>query len=444
MLSFLCSRVLRRVYSKRYSSINATIDYEDITVVGEDGKPIENEANDAERSFRDLGVMSRLLGLLDNSGITEPNSIQKLSLPVTFKRGKAGSCIIQSETGSGKTLSYLLPALQDVKPGLTSLIVLPTRELAVQVCYWAQKLAGTSKNSRRVSLLVSGRTEEKLLKQYKETKPHILIGTPKLLQAVLQKNNEMELTLQRLILDEIDVLLQPLHPKAPWREKRNRELHPKPTRQLVENVLEKTSKRKIQLLCTSATVPSGVQDELTDIGWEGPLPVITTNKLPKQIPQSIRHTHVRCDTYEEKEIKLVRHFKANKIKSALVFVHRDDSIKAYIKELIKLGMAAEALYTHWDSPVKVEKVLKKFENGEIQLMVGNEETVRGLDFPFLETVYLMEAPRNATEYLHSSGRVGRCGRDGRVVVLLVTPQEIARMKRVYNRLVIKNYEEFND
>ncbi len=444
MLRFCSSLGKRGVYSKRYVSINATIDYDGITVVGEDAKPLENEVKDVETSFRGLGVTSRMLTSLQSSGITEPNAIQRLSLPVTFKRGKAGSCVIQSETGSGKTLSYLLPALQDIRPGLTSLIIVPTRELAVQVCYWAEKLTGTNKNSRRISLLVSGRTEEKLLRQYKDTKPHVVIGTPKLLTTVLQDNKELELTLQRLVLDETDALLDPLHAKAPWRVKRNRELHLKPTRAVMESVLKKIGKRRIQLICTSATIPLGVQEELSEIGWEGPLPVITTNKLPKQIPQSIKHTHIRCNAHEEKGMDLARHFKENGIKSALVFVHRDDSIKEYTRVLKELGVAAEALYMNLDSPINVAKVMEKFESGEIQLMVGNEETVRGLDFPFLETVYLMEVPRSATEYLHSSGRVGRCGREGQVVVFVETPQEIARMKRVYERLVINNYEKFND
>ncbi len=391
------------------------------------------------RSFKELGVLSKLCRHLGNHGITDPNPIQQLSLPVTFKTGKAGSCVIQSETGSGKTLAYLLPALQDTRPRLTSLVVTPTRELAVQVCHWAQQLTGAGKISKRISLLVSGRNEKQLLQSFKESNPHILIGTPKILQTVVAGNEEMGRSISRVVLDEGDILLDPLHPRAPWRAKRVRELHPKPIRTILEGLIEVIGSRSVQLICTSATIPTGLQEELMDIGWTGPLPVITTNKSTKQVPPTISHTHLLSEP-EHKGAELVRHFKENGFKSALVFIHRDASIKKFAKELNEMGVVTEPLYAHLDTPAKLSDALIKFEKGEIQLMVGNEETVRGLDFPFLDTVYLTELPRNATEYLHSAGRVGRCGREGRVVVMVHTPRDVGRLRRMYDRLGIVNIE----
>lgn len=437
-----------RLSTHPLSTIPFTYDIKGAVELGENGLPLaetDETINEHEsRTFTDLGVTKKICNYLSNAGIVDPNSIQKLALPKTLKkvgkRTSAGSCIIQSETGSGKTLTYLIPALQDTSPGLTSLIVAPTRELAVQVCYWAQKLGGTGKTRRRVSLLVSGKTESSLIKQYNESKPHVLIGTPKILHTVMEDtDNKWELFLNRIVLDEADSLLEPLSPKATQKMKRNRLTHPKPTRLLLEDILKKVRKRNIpQMICTSATIPTALQQELVDIGWAEPLEVITTNKVRKQVPQVIDHTHIMCDKGEGKLNEIVRHFTENGLKSALVFVHRDVSVMNCVQELRDMGVATEAIYTHLDNPLKLNSVLGKFESGEIQLMVGNEETVRGLDFPFLETVYLTEVPRNATEYLHSSGRVGRCGQKGHVIVMIETSQETSRMNRIYSRLSLMN------
>ena len=436
--------IRRLSYKGKHISFNASIEYGLQDSMNTRTAEQEDQLKDEESkymSFRDLGVTPRLCNLLTSSGITEPNAIQKSALPITSKRGKAGSCVIQSETGSGKTFTYLLPALQENLPGLTSLIITPTRELAVQVCHWAQKFAGNSKNSRRIGLLVSGRTEEKLLEMFCNKKPHILIGTPKAIKRVVDESDEIGLSLQRIILDEADILLEPLHPKAPWRVKRNREIHPKPTELIMKTLGDKIKRRNVQLICTSATIPKSLKEELLNLGWENPLQTITTTESAKQVPSSISHGHILCNESEEKGVELVRHFKEGGYTSALVFIHRDASIMKFTEELRDLGVVAVPLYSSLDNPNKLSNFLSKFETGKVQLIVGNEETVRGLDFPFLGVVYLTEVPRNATEYLHSSGRVGRCGKRGEVVVLLETSQEATRMKRIYQQLKINYHQQ---
>ena len=250
-MKIVCTRfaLSTRSFSSKYKAIrtNLSIDYdaEEMLSVyeGDHGSKSPEQLDNSDKkittdrikTFKDLGVNSDMRRSLRNCGITVPTRIQQLALPATIS-GK-GSCIIQSETGSGKTLSFLLPALQETQPGLTSLIVTPTRELATQMFFWAQKLTGNRKDSRRVGLLLSGEAEENLMNQFRKNKPHLLIGTPKILLNVIKEKMELGHSLQRLILDEGDKLLQPLHEKASWRKRRVRDIHPRPTRLLVETLV---------------------------------------------------------------------------------------------------------------------------------------------------------------------------------------------------------------
>ena len=121
-----------------------------------------------------------------------------------------------------------------------------------------------------------------------------------------------------------------------------------------------------------------------------------------------------------------------------MFIHRLHSVDAFVWELCELGINAVALYQKVSNqdPVEFEHFLSQFQSGEIQIVVGTEETVRGLDFKDLDHVYLTEVPRNVDEYLHLAGRVGRQGRAGTATTLVSKGVlgEDRRIKLHYRRL----------
>ena len=137
---------------------------------------------------------------------------------------------------------------------------------------------------------------------------------------------------------------------------------------------------------------------------------------------------------------LFRTFQSSNQKSALVFIHRNLSVDDFVWELRYLGFQAVALYRKIASqnPTAHQQFLADFHSGRIQLVVGTEETVRGLDFKDLEHVYLLEVPKNVEEYLHLAGRVGRQGKEGTVttIVAKVPRGEERRMLLQYRRLVV--------
>lgn len=397
---------------------------------------LPDNLNVEHATFQGLGIKTPLCNALKREGITDPTLIQCEALPFVLQRR---NCIIHSETGTGKTLTFLLPAIQDVIPGLSTVILVPTRELAVQMHYQATKLAGGRRNSRRIYALFSGVDKQATMQDYKDINPHILIATPKRMLQLLETNSKDFNNLRRLVLDEVDKILLPLSKHASAKRKVIRETHPRPGHLVVKQLLSLPTNRRLQLICASATANRVLQEELIELGWGAGAELISTTATKLALPNSIEHQYIFNPDQEEmdKLETLVKHFRSSREKSALVFIHRGASISKFVHELTEKGVEATALHAVTLTPGEYPQFLDNFKSGRVQLVVGTEETVRGLDFTWLNTVYLMEVPRNANEYLHLCGRVGRLGSSGRAVVLVSGDQELRRLMLQYRSLQVE-------
>ena len=454
-----CSPFFRSVslttHWRFYCSKPTHLSYESINYLAEEIN-IEDDPESRPDTFEKLGVTTRLSRLLSRDGIKTPTLIQSLSLPYTMRRNHS-PLIIQSQTGTGKTLSYLLPTIQDSRPGLNTLVITPSRELAVQVYHIAKRLAGNFKNSRRISVLFSCPNEEDLLADYRSSNPNVLIGTPKkILQIMEETDKELNKKLQmlsRVVLDDGDNLFPPLNKRAAFVKVKKESPHRKPTQLIMDKLKDTKSKfGQRNLICVSATMPAHSLEELSENGW-GEVPnVITTVKSSERItvPDTISHEYIKCGDDNKIDI-LTSHF--NKLRHkrgggrALVFIHRDASINQFMSELAQTNIKHRALYKEVMDINRYQSFLKEFKNGDIEMVVGTEETVRGLDFSFVRTLYLTEVPRDGTEYLHLAGRVGRMGREGEVVVLIggdKQDRDAGRLERMYKKFDISNIKINNN
>lgn len=417
-------------------------------------------------TFKELGVVESLVRALGAQGITTPTPVQAEGLPVTTASHCPRHCIVHSETGTGKTLVFLLPALQDQAPGLGTVILVPTRELAVQVHHQAASLAGHRRNSRRILSVFSGHgcAGEGSLD---EVKPHILIGTPKRVLELVESNIKAFVDVRRIVLDEVDKIFLISASRETARRKAVRELHPRAGSVILTKLLSCCSNSRQrdvtpQLIATSATVSQKLQLELLDVGWGTNPVVISTSAHKLALPNSIKHEYVVCSQPKQAVLKprqseldgtttinksndatklklnaLTQHFKSSGERSALTFIHRGASVTDFVRELSSRGVKATALYSKMLDYREYPKFVADFESGRIEMAVGTEETVRGLDFLWLGSVYLMEVPRSAAEYLHLCGRVGRQGKSGRAVVLVEGATEEKRILRQYAALGVK-------
>lgn len=390
-------------------------------------------------SFEDFDLHPKLIQKLNIFGIVTPTDIQKQAIPIVLK-GK--SVLIQSETGSGKTMVFLLPTLQSPGKTFGTIIIAPTRELASQMLFEARRLLS---DKAIVESFVSGvnlSKQEARLKD-KAKKPLIAIGTPKRILEIIEKDPSLVQRTKRIIIDEVDKVLLPLHRRSSFKKLTHRANYPRAAKTVVEKVLQLSKVKHIQMIGASATVNDVLQEDLTEIGWGDHVKLIQSSTLegqPCKVPPCIKHQYVICDESVglTKAQALARVFRESGQKSGLVFIHRLQSVDDFVWELRDLGLNAVALYQKVanQDPEEYEKFLTEFQTGQINVVVGTEETVRGLDFKELDHVYLTEVARNIDAYLHQAGRVGRQGRPGTATTLVSVrnPRDEKRMQIEYRRL----------
>lgn len=390
-----------------------------------------NDSEPASDGFAGLGVHAFICAALKKAGIITPTNVQKLALPVTLAKGN--HCVIHSETGTGKSLAFLIPSLQDPRPALTSLILTPTRELATQLYHQAALLNCNKKAKKRIFLAVSGNTDEASdVAEFLAARPHILIGTPKRTLATFEAASHSFSYLQRVVVDEADKVFSPPRKWETKKEKLLRELHPRAASTLLGKLLSLTSGHRVQLVAASATADRALRAELQEMGWGPSLETLST--VPRStVPSLIKHVCVYCSR-ADKLVALVEEFTNSGEKSALAFIHRGAPITEFVHALKMRGLNAAALYNTLGDNAQYAQFTDDFRQGRIQIAVGTEETVRGLDFSWLDTVFILETPRSAPEYLHLCGRVGRAGRPGRAVVFVDSEQELRRQRLHYARL----------
>lgn len=275
----------------------------------------------------------------------------------------------------------------------------------------------------------------------RKVKPDILIGTPKRLLQAVEDDIRLFQHVRRLVFDEPDKTfmimdfeqLKMRHKKL---KKQKVRIHPRAGEVLLAKLLY-LRKKRIQLICTSATINETLKGVLTDMGWGEDYSDISYTP-PLTIPQGIKHYYAVANEAGgglSKLDVLVKLFCKSQEKSALVFIPSQAKIDQFIYELRSRGFTADPLYKH--SAGNFSSFMEDFKAGKINFVVGNEQTVRGLDFNWVQTVYNLVVPERAAEYVHLCGRVGRVGKEGTAVTIVdpsVDAQELSRLKMIFENL----------
>jgi superfamily II DNA/RNA helicase len=358
-----------------------------------------------EGSFTGLGVSQPVADALSKRGITVPFAIQARVIP----DGLTGRDVLaQSPTGSGKTLAFGVPIVERVRPEDTvpaALVLVPTRELAVQV---AEELEAPAKaRGLAVCAVYGGAPLRAQARRAKEAA--ILVATPGRLWDLIERRMIDVNAVRILVLDEADRML-------------DMGFQPQ-----VDRIVRRLPKAR-QTLFFSATLHGEVgrlaRTYTTDPGrYEAELQSSTAGV-------DISHSFVAV-TSATKLDTLVKLLEAEP-GLALVFVRTKRGADRLTKRLRAHGTNAAAM--HGDLPQRTrEKVLRQFEAGEVRTLVATDVAARGLDLEAISHVINYDPPDDHTGYVHRVGRTGRAGRDG-AGVTLVLPEEEADVSRVAARL----------
>jgi superfamily II DNA/RNA helicase len=338
--------------------------------------------------FDILGLGEKTLSAVADAGYSEPTPIQAQAIPqVLMGRDILGI----AQTGTGKTASFTLPMIDILAEGRArarmprSLILEPTRELAVQVAENFEKYGKNHKLS--MALLIGGvnfADQEKALDRGVD----VLIATPGRLLDHFERGKLLLTGIDVLVVDEADRML---------------DMGFIPD---VEKICEKISK-KHQTLFFSATMPPPIQ-RLTDQFLDDPkkIEVARASTTAKTIKQTLVTVEPR-----EKRKALRKLIKDEDVKNGIIFCNKKRDVKEVYASLARHGFSVGQLHGDMEQRERLS-VLADFKENAIQLLVASDVAARGLDVPDVSHVFNFDVPSHAEDYVHRIGRTGRAGREG--------------------------------
>jgi len=344
-------------------------------------------------SFADLGLSDSLLRAVEDSGYNIPTPIQKQAIPSVLM----GKDIVGiAQTGTGKTASFVLPMIDILAEGRSrarmprSLILEPTRELAVQVAENFEKYGKYHKLN--MALLIGGVSMGDQLAAL-EKGVDVLIATPGRLKDLFERGKILLTGCSLLVIDEADRMLD---------------------MGFIPDIEEICSRLPTsrQTLLFSATMPPPIK-KLADKFLSSPKSIevarpATTNIM---IEQKLAITNPR------KKREVLRALIASEnIKNAIVFCNRKTTVRELAESLNRHGMAAGQIHGDMDQPSRI-KELDKFKAGDIAILCASDVAARGLDIKGVSHVFNFDVPWHADDYVHRIGRTGRGGATGIAITI---------------------------
>jgi len=362
--------------------------------------------------FTELGLPAPLLAAIETLGYERPSPIQALSIPPALE-GK--DIVGLSATGSGKTAAFVLPALTllDLKAHHPQVLILcPTRELAVQVCEEVHRL-GAKMRGLHATPVYGGAPMDRQLRALRDG-VHLIVGTPGRLLDHLRRGSFDPSHIKMAILDEADRMLD-----MGFKDEMDELLGALPAER--------------QTLFFSATMSPGVSRLIRSFGKE---PQIVEIQQKSRTVSTVDQSYFEVRQRSKVEV-LSRILDMNPPRLGLIFCNTKRSVDECTEDLVNRGYAADRLHGDITQQMR-ERVLKRFREGSVEVLVATDVAARGLDIDEIDIVFNYDLPTDPEDYVHRIGRTGRAGRSGRAVSF-VYGRDIYRLQTIerYTRSVIR-------
>ncbi|MFJ7978197.1 DEAD/DEAH box helicase [Peribacillus sp. JNUCC 23] len=347
--------------------------------------------------FTELGIRLTVEQMLNQNGIHEPTSIQERAIPEIIAKKDV---IAKAQTGTGKTLAFLLPIIETVDleaRHIQSLIVTPTRELALQITAELQKFADNIEGLH-VLAVYGGQDVERQMKKL-ERGISVVVATPGRLLDHMRRGTIDLSQVDKLVLDEADQMLHiGFLPE-------------------VEEIIEHLPTER-QTLLFSATMPDQVK-QLSKRFMQSPVTISVKSEgvTVKEIRQVVIETTDRA-----KQATLFKMIDEERPFLAIVFCRTKRRVSKLHDALKSAGYNVDEL--HGDlSQAKRERVMKSFREAAIQVLVATDVAARGLDVEGVTHVFNYDIPEDTESYIHRIGRTGRAGEHGLAVTFVAAKDE---------------------
>lgn len=354
-------------------------------------------------NFEDFNISSQIKDAIGQMGFTKPTPIQEKAIPQALK---GMDITAQAQTGSGKTIAFAIPVLEKIfipDKSPQAIILCPTRELCMQVADEINKV-GSKIKKLKVLAVYGGQPIGKQTRVLKKG-VHIVVGTPGRVIDHIERENLDLIGVESVVLDEADEMLE----MGFWED--------------IEEILSNTPIQR-QTLLFSATIPSEIREIAKKYQKSPKFIKISSNR--KNAPK-ITQYYYKCDI-NDKFDSLTRLIMVYDVKLILIFCNTKKSVDFVKKHLKKQEFNVDAL--HGDMTQKArDKVMNKFRNGNINILVATDVAARGLDIDGVDVVINYDVAQNADDYTHRIGRTARAGKTG-YALSLVSADEVSRFNNI--------------
>lgn len=347
-------------------------------------------------NFNMLDIDQKIIAALGKMGIKQPTEVQKKAIPQILSDN---DIIVESNTGTGKTMSFLIPIMHKILYGNTSnsIILAPTRELVIQIYSEVSKLfdilakASDEKKIMEDSLdiisIYGGKDINSQISKLKRRNKAIIIATPgRLIDHINRKTIDISKT-DSFVVDEADQMIL------------------MGFRNEIDFIFSKIKSKK-QVLLFSATIDSKVKKMAYRYSDSFSIIRIDGKDIPSTIEQKFVFTTDRnkfddfCETIENDPPFM-----------AIVFCRTKARVDSLELKMAQIGYKCEKIHSDL-SQSKRERIMKDFRNLKIQFLISTDLSSRGLDVEGITHIYNYDFPERAEDYIHRIGRTGRIGKEG--------------------------------
>ena len=359
-----------------------------------------------KKTFGNLEISRKIYNAISDMGFEGPTPIQAEAVPLLLE---GRDVIGQAQTGTGKTAAFAIPIIERINPkfrGVQALVLTPTRELAVQVAEEITRIA-KYKDARALAIYGGQSIDRQILALKRGVQ--IVVGTPGRILDHLRRKTLRLNNLRFMVLDEADEMLDMGFIDD------------------IETILKETPEHK-QTLLFSATMPKEIQRLARKYLHEPE--VLSVSKDELAVPK------IEQVYYEEKEYNklegLCRVLDTSEINLAIIFCRTKRGVDELVAGLEARGYEADGL--HGDlTQAQRNRVMKKFREGQVEILVATDVAARGLDIDNVSHVINYDLPQDPESYVHRIGRTGRAGKSG-IAMSFVIPKEY-RLLRLIEKII---------
>jgi ATP-dependent RNA helicase DeaD len=342
-----------------------------------------------KKLFPELGLSPEVLKAIDKLGFEQASPIQSAAIPLLM----AGRDVVgQSQTGSGKTAAFGLPAVERVDPQLRAvqvLILCPTRELAVQVSEDLHKFSEFKRGIHPLPIY-GGQSYDRQFQGLRQG-AQIVIGTPGRVMDHMDRGTLRLDQVKLVVLDEADVMLD-----MGFRDD-------------IETIL-KGAPNERQTVFFSATMPRPIQELIQRYSKDPELVKMEQRELT--VP-TVEQAYFEVDRRFKVEL-LTRLIDLHDLKLGIIFCNTKRMVDDLVEHLNAQGYSADRLHGDMTQMMR-DRVMNRFRKSGLEFLVATDVAARGLDVDHVQVVFNYDLPYDAEDYVHRIGRTGRAGRSGMAI-----------------------------